>query len=161
MLTLLSCVHADVFCETARQPHVHQRQKLAQFQQLLCWARKAALTGLFQLLPLIHVPADSCAPAHLPPPLAPLQAHIWDSKKQVYLGGFDNEVAAAKAHDIMAIKTRGPRTLINFKLTVYEAVLPYLDDEDLNRVGGIQCFDQWFIRRLTEVLGGRAHEGEE
>jgi hypothetical protein len=55
----------------------------------------------------------------------------------VYLGGFDNEVAAAKAHDIMAMKTRGPRALINFKLTVYEAVLTYLDDDDLSRVSGI------------------------
>ncbi|KAF6259975.1 hypothetical protein COO60DRAFT_1625871 [Scenedesmus sp. NREL 46B-D3] len=31
------------------------------------------------------------------------EAHIWDNKKQVYLGGFDNEVQAAKAHDIMAV----------------------------------------------------------
>jgi hypothetical protein len=64
----------------------------------------------------------------------PTQAHIWDTKKQVYLGGFDNEVDAAKAHDIMAIKTRGVRTLVNFKLGVYEAVLPFLDKEDLSRV---------------------------
>lgn len=65
-----------------------------------------------------------------------MQAHIWDSKKQVYLGGFDNEVAAAKAHDVMAIKTRGVRTLINFKISVYQDLLPYLENEDNTRVSG-------------------------
>lgn len=52
----------------------------------------------------------------------------------MYLGGFDNEMAAAKAHDVMAIKTRGPRTLINFKIEVYQAVLPFLEAEELTRV---------------------------
>lgn len=66
--------------------------------------------------------------------LAPTQAHIWDAKKQVYLGGFDSEVAAAKAHDVMAVKTRGPKTLINFKVAVYAELLPFLADEDLTRV---------------------------
>ncbi len=26
------------------------------------------------------------------------EAHIWESKKQIYLGGFDSEVLAAKSH---------------------------------------------------------------
>jgi hypothetical protein len=52
----------------------------------------------------------------------------------VYLGGFDTEIAAAKAHDVMAIKARGPRTLINFRLHIYGPLLPYLNDNNLERV---------------------------
>lgn len=26
------------------------------------------------------------------------EAHIWESKKQIYLGGFDSEVLAARSH---------------------------------------------------------------
>lgn len=65
-----------------------------------------------------------------------MEAHIWSDKKQVYLGGFNDEWAAAKAHDIMAIKTRGVRTLINFKPSVYEVLLPFLLDDRLSRVRG-------------------------
>ena len=36
------------------------------------------------------------------------EAHVWHSKKQVYLGGFDWEEHAAKAHDIMTLKVKGP-----------------------------------------------------
>jgi hypothetical protein len=35
------------------------------------------------------------------------EAHVWHSKKQVYLGGFDWEEHAAKAHDIMTLKVKG------------------------------------------------------
>jgi hypothetical protein len=63
-----------------------------------------------------------------------MQAHIWDNKKQVYLGGFDNEVQAAKAHDIMAVKCRGVKTIVNFKLGVYEDALPYITSHQLARV---------------------------
>jgi hypothetical protein len=45
----------------------------------------------------------------------------------VYLGGFDAEQQAAKAHDVMAIKSRGPRTIINFRAHLYAGLLPYLD----------------------------------
>jgi hypothetical protein len=61
-----------------------------------------------------------------------LQAHIWDSKKQVYLGGFDEEVQAAKAHDVMAIKCRGPKTIINLHVRLYAGLIPIF--EKLTRV---------------------------
>jgi hypothetical protein len=56
----------------------------------------------------------------------------------VYLGGFDNEVQAAKAHDIMAVKCRGVKTIVNFKLGVYEEALPYITSPQLARVSGWQ-----------------------
>ena len=34
------------------------------------------------------------------------EAHIWESKKQIYLGGFESELLAARSHDIMALKCK-------------------------------------------------------
>jgi hypothetical protein len=44
-------------------------------------------------------------------------------------------VAAAKAHDIMALKSRGGKALnVNFKEGVYARVAPFLADARLSRV---------------------------
>lgn len=64
------------------------------------------------------------------------ESHIWDNKKQVYLGGFDNEQHAAKAHDIMALKCRGVGTIINFKMPIYDTLIPLLDM--VTRVSGLR-----------------------
>ncbi|KAJ9519978.1 hypothetical protein QJQ45_014706, partial [Haematococcus lacustris] len=52
------------------------------------------------------------------PPYAP-GAHIWHDRHQVYLGGFQLEEHAAKAHDLMAIKCRGINTTLNFSPETY------------------------------------------
>ncbi|KAK1392642.1 ethylene-responsive transcription factor RAP2-7-like [Heracleum sosnowskyi] len=54
------------------------------------------------------------------------ESHIWDTGKQVYLGGFDTAHAAARAYDRAAIKFRGTNADINFSISDY--------DEDLKKL---------------------------
>ncbi|KAJ8567282.1 hypothetical protein K7X08_019490 [Anisodus acutangulus] len=51
------------------------------------------------------------------------ESHIWDCGKQVYLGGFDTALVAARAYDRAAIKFRGVEADINFTLEDYESDL--------------------------------------
>ena len=55
------------------------------------------------------------------------EAHIWEDGKQVYLGGFNKEDQAALAHDLVAIKCRGPGANLNFDFKNYERNLPQLE----------------------------------
>lgn len=55
------------------------------------------------------------------------EAHIWESGKQVYLGGFDSEEQAALAYDVIAVKCRGIKAQTNFDMRNYAQELANLD----------------------------------
>lgn len=56
------------------------------------------------------------------------EAHIWESKKQIYLGGFESELLAARSHDIMALKCKGlDWGALNFEKSDYAQVIEVLD----------------------------------
>ena len=55
------------------------------------------------------------------------EAHIWESGKQVYLGGFDREAQAAIAYDLCALKCRGTQATTNFHMANYRQELEKLD----------------------------------
>ncbi|XP_010922928.1 ethylene-responsive transcription factor WRI1 isoform X1 [Elaeis guineensis] len=57
------------------------------------------------------------------------EAHLWDKHwqhpvqnkkgRQVYLGAFTDELDAARAHDLAALKLWGPETILNFPVEMY------------------------------------------
>nr|AFH68065.1 AP2/EREBP transcription factor WRI1 [Cocos nucifera] len=57
------------------------------------------------------------------------EAHLWDKNwqhpvqikkgRQVYLGAFNDELDAARAHDLAALKFWGPETILNFPVEIY------------------------------------------
>lgn len=75
------------------------------------------------------------------------EAHIWESKKQIYLGGFESELLAARSHDIMALKCKGlDWGSLNFDRADYAQVievLPRVEKEDI-----IYC-----LREFSKIFG--------
>lgn len=78
----------------------------------------------------MQVPAQQHAHTHMhTAPIIPIKRHP--------LAGCTRapaQVAAAKAHDIAAIKSRGSGAAINFSLRHYEPLLPSLNDAGLSLV---------------------------
>ena len=55
------------------------------------------------------------------------EAHIWDNRQQMYLGGYMTEQGAARAHDIMALKCRGVESTTNYDKNEYAGLANELD----------------------------------
>lgn len=88
------------------------------------------------------------------------EAHIWENKKQLYLGAHDVETSAARAYDVMAIKLRGIREAdTNFPIGNYASIMQQIvaiDREDLVLLLRRRC--RSIQRGISEYRGITQHK---
>ncbi|BAT81435.1 hypothetical protein VIGAN_03115800 [Vigna angularis var. angularis] len=96
------------------------------------------------------------------------EAHLWDkncwnesqSKKgrQVYLGAYDDEEAAARAYDLAALKYWGQDTILNFPLTNYEEKLKEMEGQSKEEyIGSLRRKSSGFSRGVSKYRGVARH----
>ncbi|KAL8123124.1 AP2-like ethylene-responsive transcription factor At1g16060 [Apium graveolens] len=96
------------------------------------------------------------------------EAHLWDkncwnesqSKKgrQVYLGAYDAEVAAAHAYDLAALKYWGQETTLNFPLSTYEEEIKEMDGMSKEEyIGSLRRKSSGFSRGVSKYRGVARH----
>lgn len=92
------------------------------------------------------------------------EAHLWDKStwnqnqnkkgKQVYLGAYDDEEAAARAYDLAALKYWGPGTLINFPVTDYTRDLEEMQNVSREEyLASLRRKSSGFSRGLSKYRG--------
>ena len=88
------------------------------------------------------------------------EAHIWENKKQLYLGAHDVETSAARAYDVMAIKLRGMREAdTNFPIGNYTSIMQQIaaiDRDDLVLLLRRRC--RSIQRGISEYRGITQHK---
>lgn len=96
------------------------------------------------------------------------EAHLWDkncwnesqSKKgrQVYLGAYDDEEAAARAYDLAALKYWGRDTILNFPVTNYQDELKEMEDQSKEEyIGSLRRKSSGFSRGVSKYRGVARH----
>ncbi|KAL8117449.1 hypothetical protein AgCh_015369 [Apium graveolens] len=96
------------------------------------------------------------------------EAHLWDkncwnesqSKKgrQVYLGAYDDEAAAAHAYDLAALKYWGQDTILNFPLSTYEDEIKEMDGQSKEEyIGSLRRKSSGFSRGVSKYRGVARH----
>ncbi|XP_006662699.2 AP2-like ethylene-responsive transcription factor At1g79700 [Oryza brachyantha] len=97
------------------------------------------------------------------------EAHLWDKNcstslqnkkkgRQVYLGAYDSEEAAARAYDLAALKYWGPETVLNFPLEEYEK--ERLEMEGVSReeyLASLRRRSSGFSRGVSKYRGVARH----
>ncbi|XP_040995951.1 AP2-like ethylene-responsive transcription factor At1g16060 [Juglans microcarpa x Juglans regia] len=96
------------------------------------------------------------------------EAHLWDKNcwnesqnkkgRQVYLGAYDDEDAAAHSYDLAALKYWGQETILNFPLSTYKKELHEM--EGLSReeyIGSLRRKSSGFSRGVSKYRGVARH----
>ncbi|KAI4355861.1 hypothetical protein L6164_004592 [Bauhinia variegata] len=96
------------------------------------------------------------------------EAHLWDKNcwnqsqnkkgRQVYLGAYDDEEAAARAYDLAALKYWGQDTILNFPLANYEQELKEMEDLSKEEyIGSLRRKSSGFSRGVSKYRGVARH----
>ncbi|XP_010914036.1 AP2-like ethylene-responsive transcription factor At1g79700 [Elaeis guineensis] len=96
------------------------------------------------------------------------EAHLWDKNcwnesqnkkgKQVYLGAYDDEKAAAHAYDLAALKYWGCDTILNFSLSTYEEELKEMEGQSKEEyIGSLRRKSSGFSRGVSKYRGVARH----
>ncbi|XP_050230721.1 AP2-like ethylene-responsive transcription factor At1g16060 [Mercurialis annua] len=96
------------------------------------------------------------------------EAHLWDKNcwnesqkkkgRQVYLGAYDEEEAAAHAYDLAALKYWGQDTILNFPLSTYEEELKYMEGQSKEEyIGSLRRKSSGFSRGVSKYRGVARH----
>ncbi|KAK8584689.1 hypothetical protein V6N13_138641 [Hibiscus sabdariffa] len=92
------------------------------------------------------------------------EAHLWDKNcwnesqtkkgRQVYLGAYADEEAAAHAYDLAALKYWGHETLLNFPLSTYENELKEMEGQSREEyIGSLRRKSSGFARGVSKYRG--------
>ncbi|KAG4204567.1 hypothetical protein ERO13_A04G052600v2 [Gossypium hirsutum] len=96
------------------------------------------------------------------------EAHLWDKNcwnesqnkkgRQVYLGAYDDEAAAAHAYDLAALKYWGQDTILNFPLSTYQKELKEMEDQSREEyIGSLRRKSSGFSRGVSKYRGVARH----
>lgn len=96
------------------------------------------------------------------------ESHLWDKDtwnesqnkkgKQVYLGAYDDEAAAARAYDLAALKYWGHHTTLNFSLSIYEEELKEMEGQTKEEyIGSLRRKSSGFSRGVSKYRGVARH----
>ncbi|XP_061347539.1 AP2-like ethylene-responsive transcription factor At1g16060 [Gastrolobium bilobum] len=96
------------------------------------------------------------------------EAHLWDKNcwnesqnkkgRQVYLGAYDNEEAAAHTYDLAALKYWGQDTILNFPLSNYQNELKEMDGHSREEyIGSLRRKSSGFSRGVSKYRGVARH----
>ncbi|XP_048133914.1 AP2-like ethylene-responsive transcription factor At1g16060 [Rhodamnia argentea] len=96
------------------------------------------------------------------------EAHLWDKNcwnesqnkkgRQVYLGAYDDEEAAAHAYDLAALKYWGQDTILNFPVSTYQKELGEMEGQSREEyIGSLRRKSSGFSRGVSKYRGVARH----